>query len=230
RYTVVPYGIVPVPESEIRPFDVQSPLAEFEVLFVGRLEKRKGVGVLFKAIPQVLADVPNVRFRIVGADNSAFDGFQRRTGLTYRDYFARHYARYTSRVIFEGEVSDTRLQQLYQQCDLFVLPSLYESFGLVYLEAMNYAKPVIGCWTGGVPEVIEQGVSGALVAPGSDKALAAMIVELLQSPCKLHDYGMAGRHQVLEKFSYLQMARRFAEVYRRVIRRAADSPETLSLR
>ncbi|MFN2224953.1 MAG: glycosyltransferase, partial [Anaerolineae bacterium] len=85
--------------------------------------------------------------------------------------------------------------------------------------AMNYAKPVVGCQAGGVPEVIEQGTTGLLVEPGRADALAEAIVSLLQSPARLRDMGLAGRSRVVEQFSYLQMARRFESAYRCMIRR-----------
>ncbi|MGB0386107.1 MAG: glycosyltransferase [Ardenticatenaceae bacterium] len=217
EYTIVPYGIVPAPDDAVRPFDLKRTSDKLTVLFVGRLEKRKGILDLFQAIPSVLKQVPNATFIIAGADNSRHDGFQRRTGTDYPTYFANRYRKVRSHVKFMGRVSDETLHELYQSCDLFVAPSLYESFGLIYIEAMNYAKPVIGCRAGGIPEVIDDGVTGLLVDPGAAKALAEAIVSLLKSPRKLYELGMAGRQQVLEKFTYIQMARHFERVYRAVL-------------
>lgn len=218
RYTIVPYGIIPVPDDEVRPFNPDSKTDRLTVLYVGRLEHRKGILDLFAAIPLVLRQVENVRFVIAGADNSQHDGFQRQTGLTYPAYFASQYGNFVPVVDFLGPVSEETLRGLYQSCDLFVAPSLFESFGLIYLEAMNYAKPVIGCYGGGVPEVIDHGLTGLLTEPGSAPALAEAIISLLRSPQKLYEMGMAGREQVLQKFHYLKMADRFAQVYRWVIR------------
>lgn len=215
---VIQPGIVPVPESEIRPFSLDRCKESYTVLFVGRLEKRKGILDLFQAIPLVVERMPNVRFFIAGADNSLHDGFQRKAGMTYPTYFARNFSKYTPYVEFLGEVTDERLQRLYQSCDVFVAPSLYESFGLVYLEAMNYAKPVVGCWTGGVPEVVENGVTGILVEPGAPKALAEALVSLLKSPEKMREMGIAGRQRLLERFTYIEMAKSFETVFRETLR------------
>ncbi len=217
HYSIVPHGIVPVSEDMVRPFNLERLPEIFTVLYVGRLEKRKGILDLFQAIPQVLKRISKVRFVIVGSDNSQNDGFRQRTGIDYPTYFADHYQDSTAHVQFLGGISDDRLQQLYQSCDLFVAPSLYESFGLVYLEAMNYAKPVIGCRAGGIPEVIDDGVSGVLVDPGAPVALAEAIASLLHSPLKLREMGLAARQRVLDKFTYIQMARGFERVYRSVI-------------
>jgi glycosyltransferase involved in cell wall biosynthesis len=219
RCTIVPYGIVPVADELTRPFELEAQRDAFTVLFVGRLEKRKGIIELFEAIPAVLAAVPHVRFVIAGADNSRHDGFFERNNNTYPGFFAKTYAAVADRVAFLGAVSDEQLTELYQTCDLFVAPSLYESFGLIYLEAMNYAKPVIGCRAGGVSEVVAHGVSGLLVEPGQARPLAEAIIGLLRSPAQLREMGLAGRAQVVKTFNYVHMARNFATAYRLAIQR-----------
>lgn len=217
RYSIVPYGIVPAPEEAVRPFPVDRPPDALTVLFVGRLEKRKGILDLFAAIPQVLAQLPNARFVIVGADNSQQDGFQKQHGMSYDSYFRHTYPRWAASVSFTGAVSDEELQRRYQSCDLFVAPSLYESFGLIYLEAMNYAKPVVGCNTGGVPEVVTHESDGLLVDPGEPDQLARAITRLLQSPARLREMGLTGRQRLLADFTHVAMAARFAAAYRQVL-------------
>jgi glycogen synthase len=219
-HEVLPYGIAPVAETEVRLYDCSRPNPAaggggrpLEVLFLGRLEKRKGIVDLLSAIPQVVAAAPYVRFTIAGADNSLYDGFQARTGQTYPAWFAHQHPDMAPYVQFLGGVSDEQLNQLYQSCDLFVAPSLYESFGLIYLEAMNYGKPVIGCRAGGIPEVVEDGVTGILVKPEAPQALAEAILRLMCSPELLHSMGLAGRRRLLDRFTYLHMARSFAAAY-----------------
>jgi len=226
RRTIVPYGIVPAGEESVRPFDLSragKPDNELTVLFVGRLGKRKGITDLFEAIPKVLAKVPHVRFVIAGADNSPHDGFAHKTGLSYPAYFAQKYAAFAPRVTFMGAVSDDELQSLYQTCDLFVAPSLYESFGLVYLEAMNYAKPVIGCRAGGIPEVVDHDVTGLLVEPEAPQQLAEALLKMLQSPDHLRSMGLEARQQVKSRFSYSKMASDFASAYHIAIARHTNA-------
>ena len=216
-FTVIPHGIEPAPEEAVRPFPLTGSPAARTVLYVGRLERRKGILDLFAAIPAVLKAQPAARFILAGADNSGADGFQRKTGLSYPAYFARQHPQLADRVVFLGHVTDAQLQELYQSCDLFVAPSLYESFGLIYLEAMNYAKPVIGCRAGGIPEVIDDGVGGLLVDPEAPEQLAAAILRLVASPTLLHEYGLAGRRRLLTHFTHVAMAQQFAALYRRVL-------------
>ncbi|MCB9006625.1 MAG: glycosyltransferase [Ardenticatenaceae bacterium] len=227
QFRIIPHGIIPVEEDLVRPFNPNTPPATLTVLYLGRLEKRKGIQDLFAAIPQVLAQVPNVQFIIAGADNSHRDGFQQQTGLTYAAHFQRQYAQFASQVSFLGQVSEEKLNQLYQSCDLFVAPSLYESFGLIYLEAMNYGKPVIGCRAGGIPEVVDDGVTGLLAEPEAPADLAEAILKMLQNPSLLREMGLAGRQRLLEKFTHVQMAQQFAEVYRQVIAQRERSKEAV---
>jgi len=223
---VIPYGIEPVSQEQIRPFPYHAPPEKLTVLYVGRLEKRKGIQDLFTAIPHVLQRMPNVEFIIAGADNSIHDGFQSQTGMDYFTFFSKNYPGYLSKVRFLGEVSEEQLNSLYQSCDLFVAPSLYESFGLIYLEAMNYAKPVIGCRAGGIPEVVDDGVTGRLVDPNSPKQLAEAIVTLLKSPRLLYEYGLAGRQRLLNQFTHVHMARGFERIYRLVLSKTRPGPRS----
>jgi glycosyltransferase involved in cell wall biosynthesis len=221
--SIVAHGIEPVDDVDVRPFDAEGGRTARSVLYVGRLERRKGILDLFAAIPEVLRRVPDARFLVAGADNSASDGFERRTGRRYDEFFEERHPEAAHAVSFLGHVSEARLAQLYQSCDLFVAPSLHESFGLIYLEAMNYAKPVVACRAGGVPEVVAHGETGILVDPESPKALAEAIVTLLGSPTRLREMGLAGRARLLERFTHLAMARAFAEIYRSLVSRDAAS-------
>ncbi|MBI5583984.1 MAG: glycosyltransferase [Deltaproteobacteria bacterium] len=215
--TTIPIGIVPVPDELVSPYPLKPEKDHFTILFLGRLEKRKGILDLFQAIPAVLKHFPRTSFIIAGADNSDNDRFKIKTGLTYSAYFQNHFKKEAERVRFLGYVSEEAAQDLYKKCDLFVAPSLYESFGLIYLEAMNYGKPVIGCRAGGVPEVIDHGKSGILVDPGVPKELAEAILSLLQSPLSLREMGLAGREKLIREFHYLTMAKGFEAVYKEIL-------------
>jgi len=214
---IVSHGIVPVADEQVSPFPIIRPNPQFTVLFLGRLEKRKGIMDLFQAIPLVLREFPQTKFIIAGEDNSDHDEFKMKSGLDYITYFQSQYPECVSQVEFKGWVSDEAASELYRTCDLFVAPSLYESFGLIYLEAMNYGKPVIGCFCGGVPEVVEHKRTGLLVDPGAPKALAEAVISLFRSPGVLREMGLAGRNRLLDKFHYLKMARGFERIYREVL-------------
>jgi glycosyltransferase involved in cell wall biosynthesis len=217
RHGIVPYGMLPTPDREVETLRERSD-EEVKVLFVGRLEGRKGILDLFAAIPLVLDRFPNTRFIIAGSDNSEQDGFLKEHKIDYPTFFQRHYRSYTPQVDLLGFVDEDRLDELYRSCDLFVAPSLYESFGLIYLEAMNQCRPVIGCSAGGPKDIIVDGETGRLVPPESPQQLAEAIIELVGSQTLRHDMGLAGRRRLLEKFSHTAMAQGFVELYRRAIK------------
>lgn len=215
RHAVVHYGLEPAPDAEVSLLEDHG--GDVTVLFVGRLEGRKGILDLFEAIPRVLREQPRARFVIAGEDNSRHDGFFARTGLDYPAYFRKRHGSAVGRVEFRGFVPDDRLGELYRSCDLFVAPSLYESFGLIYLEAMNYARPTIGCRAGGPQEIIVDGETGFLVPPENAERLAEAIGKLVGDPALRREMGRAGRARLLERFTHTAMARGFVELYRRVL-------------
>jgi glycosyltransferase involved in cell wall biosynthesis len=217
-----PYGMVPAPEELIEPLSGTDP-EEPTVLFVGRLEKRKGILDLFDAIPAVLAAHPRARFVVAGSDNSHEDGFRAEHRSDYPTYFRTHCPEAGSSVDFRGFVDEASLEDLYRGCDLFVAPSLYESFGLIFLEAMNWAKPVIGCAAGGPEEIVVDGETGLLVPPGNAQRLAAAINQLLASSEKRREMGLAGRARLVEEYSHLSMARGFERLYRPLIDRPVEA-------
>jgi glycogen(starch) synthase len=187
------------------------PSGRVTVLFVGRLEPRKGIDILLAAIPRVLADHPQVDFRIVGDDSLPIPGAK----VSYKTDFLKSAAGAASggRVHFGGRVGQDELLAEYAACDIFVAPSRFESFGLVFLEAMRETKPVIGCQAGGMPEIIEDGVNGLLVAPADSEALAAAILELAASAPLRAEMGAAGRRIFDEKFTSERMAETSADLY-----------------
>ena len=106
------------------------------------------------------------------------------------------------------------MANFYEDCDIFVAPSLYESFGLVYLEAMARGKAVIGCRTGGVPEVVLDGRTGILVPPGDAAALADAILHLVNDGGLAEQLGAAGLQRYRELFTLDAMASQSLDLYR----------------
>ncbi len=209
------HGIIPLPEEDVSPLEVtRAPV----ILYLGRLEGRKGVLDLFHAIPNVLSAFPNARFWFAGRDNSRGDGFWGRYGMDYPSYFAQTYPAYKRSVEFLGYVPDTALPTLFRRCALFVAPSRYESFGLIHVEAMNHARPVIGCDAGGTRDIIVHGETGYLVTPEAANELADAIMDGLGNMTRLRDMGRAGRARMLAKFTHLHMGRAVSDLYRQVIR------------
>ena len=189
-----------------------------EVLFVGRLEPRKGVDVLLACAPDLLARHGDLEITIAGDDSvPTLDG------STMREHFERTApVEVASRVRFLGPVDDDALLSLYARCAVVVVPSRYESFGLMLLEAMMFAKPVVAADVGGMREIVVEGETGYLVPAGDPAALRAALEALLADPGLRDRLGAAGRRRYEEQYSQEQMVRGAVRFYRSVMSRAKD--------
>jgi glycogen(starch) synthase len=160
------------------------------VLFVGRLEDRKGIDILLAAVPELVRRHSDVGFTIVGEDSRPMTD-----GLTHRQRFEASTAwpEVADHVRFLGRVDDDELHGLYAGCDVFVAPSRFESFGLILLEAMMFAKPLVASDIGGMAEIVVEGENGRLVPPGDSRALGDAIDRLVSSADLRQRFGSASR-------------------------------------
>lgn len=138
------------------------------VLSVGRIVHEKGVQVLIEAVPQILRQQPHTKFVIAGT-GPYLPSLQ---ALAHERGVADH-------CIFTGFIPDDVRDKLYQVADVAVIPSLYEPFGIVALEAMSYGCPVIVSETGGLAEVVRAHETGILTRPGDPASLAWGILHSL---------------------------------------------------
>ena len=198
---IVPHGIALPPAAELPP--PPPPGRPVRILFVGRFEHRKGIDVLLGAIPAVLDAAPDALFTLAGLDPENH----------WTDRFRREHPRLADRVAFAGRLSAEALRAAYRDCDVFVAPSRYESFGLIYVEAMAWAKPVVGCRAGGIPAVVTDGETGLLVPPGDTPALAEALARLARDPALRARLGAAARADVDARFSREALARASIELY-----------------
>ena len=106
--------------------------------------------------------------------------------------------------------------------DIFVLSSTTEGLGTSLLDAMACGKPIVATAAGGIPEVVEDGVTGLVVPPRDHEALARAIVTLLKDPNKRRQFGSAGLARVRERFSAERMVQETVRVYQRVAKRAHE--------
>ena len=183
-----------------------------EFLYVGRFESRKGADVLLAALPAVAAACPNARFTLAGSQGD---------GAFWREFETRHPELAQTRVRALGRVSPDELNALYRRCSVLVAPSRYESFGLIYAEAMSHGKPVIGCDAGGIPEVVSHGVTGLLAKPGDVASLVAHMTKLGTDATLRTRMGIAARRDFLARFSADKMAQRSIACYESVLRTAS---------
>jgi glycosyltransferase involved in cell wall biosynthesis len=178
------------------------------VLFVGALEKRKGVEYLLRATSKVLVENENVKVIVVG-DGSEKSSLQDLARSLKIDHM----------VSFTGYVTDRRLRDLYEISDVFVLPSLHETFGLVLLEAMSHKKPIVATKTSGAIELVKPGFNGLLVEQRDPEQLATAIIKILSRKDYGQQLGENGRC-FAKKFGWEKTLREYAELYDQVNRNA----------
>jgi len=184
------------------------------ILYVGRLERIKGVDVLVKAIPKVLKQLPVAEFILIGADSNTGVG-----GISLKQELFSFLQKYNcmDKVKFIDRQERKSLVKFYQNCDIFVVPSLYESFSYTCLEAMACCKPVIGSNVGGLSEIIQDNVSGVLIPPGDSTALAEALIKLGRDRNLRERLGMLARRQVEERYSRERVAEQTIRLYERVV-------------
>ena len=209
RLGFVPHGM------EDRPQDVTPITAAgtVEVLFVGRLEGRKGIDTLLACIPSLAAEFSDAHFTVVGDDS-----LREADGMTVRGRFEASVEgrALADRVRFLGPVDDSELLGRYAGCDVFVAPSRFESFGLILLEAMRFAKPVVACRVGGMAEVVEDGGNGFLVEAGDVEGLRAALAALIASPQLRAEFGERSRQLFEERYTIAAMVHGMNREYDRI--------------
>jgi glycosyltransferase involved in cell wall biosynthesis len=170
------------------------------VCSVGRLDKQKGQTYLLSAAKDVVAQVPDVVFLVVG-DGPAFASLkEQRDRLGLADS-----------VIFTGHRDD--VPDLLAMSDVVALPSLWEGGPITLFEAMSVGKPVVGTPVGLMPEVIEEGRTGHLVPVEDAESLAARLVELLDHPERAAKMGKEA-HKAVQKYDLSNAVERLTGLYR----------------
>ncbi len=192
---------------------------ELTVLYVGRLERFKGVTILAEAIPHVLREFPNVRFVLAGEDRPTpqSESQHRELELQLRA------SNVLSQVKFLGRVDHFQLEDWYSSADICVVPSMYESFSYTCAEAMAAGKPVVATRVGGIPETVCDGLSGVIVEPGDAGEFAEAIVRLLKDETRRIAMGRAGRAKVLREFDPIRVAQQNLEVYQQARRNSLSA-------
>jgi glycosyltransferase involved in cell wall biosynthesis len=169
------------------------------IVYMGRLSQRKGIKYLIQAMPEVLERVPEARLRIGGSGER--EGVLRK--LTAK-------LGLEDSVEFLGFVPDEDLPDLYASGSVFCMPSVYEGFGMVMLEAMASSMPVVAFRTGGVPEVVEDGVTGY---QADAETLGDRLARVLEDPKGAAEMGRKGRRSVEDNFTVENMAKRTMAVW-----------------
>jgi glycosyltransferase involved in cell wall biosynthesis len=215
RASVVPCG---VDVDLFTPHDGPASVAAdrpFRLLSVGRLVERKGTADIITA----LADLPDTELVVAGgpsADALVLDPEVQRLQQVARGLGVE------DRVRFTGGLPRERMPEVFCSADVVVAVPWYEPFGIVPLEAMACARPVVGTAVGGMLDTIAPGVTGELVPPRAPHRLASVLRELLDDPRRRSAYGSAGADRVRAGYLWDQVAEQTEAVYARVAARVGS--------
>lgn len=218
RVDVIGLGVDPEPFDDVDAAAAKRALGfgDHPVIgFIGQLGVHKGVDTLLEAMPAIWERRPETRVLIAGSHTEFAAQIEERV--------AQYDAASREKVVLHYDFDEAQKPRLFGAVDAFVYPSGYESFGVAFLEAWAAGKPVIGCRSGAVPDVIRDGQDGVLVPFRDAEALAAAALGLLENPEWARGMGLIGRERVWDRHTWPAVARRFRESYARTVaRRAAD--------
>jgi phosphatidylinositol alpha-1,6-mannosyltransferase len=171
----------------------------------GRLDPRKGHDVVIRALPEIVAQHPDVVYLVTGTGESEPVLRELASSLGMG-----------SHAVFAGVVGEEALPEIYSLAEIVLVPSRrvgfsIEGFGIVCLEAAAAGKPVIAGRSGGLPSAIVDGETGVLVDPESPRAIAGAALALLGDPARARAMGRCGRARVVRHFDRRAFARRIAD-------------------
>jgi glycogen(starch) synthase len=207
RITVIPNGIDPADLPQPGAAELARLRSGFAapeerlVLLIGRLVYEKGFQLALEAMPRLIAAVPGTRFLVAGSGTHEEELRKQARELGLMEHGT-----------FLGWIGDDVLRSLYGIADLTVVPSIYEPFGLVALEAMASGCPVIVADTGGLREVVPHELAGLRFRPRDPEALAEVAIRVLTDP-DLEARLVAEAHEHVRRFDWTDIAAQTAEVY-----------------
>ena len=184
------------------------------LLFVGRITKAKGLLILIKALARVKSEFDEeMKLVVIGGDVSGVMHSEKESSEKKRLKKAINKLNLEEDVIFLGPVERERLPYYYSIADVCVVPSLYESFGLVAVEAMACGTPVIASKVGGLAHTVKEGYSGMHFVPGRSDHLAKVLLKLITDSEKMEEIGINARLRAAKQFGLEKTVKQIKELY-----------------
>lgn len=192
-----PHGIADISAEQVARGRKHRKLAKgpVRILYVSRLEQRKGLDLLLLAGAALMKEGADIQIEVVGRDSYAHD-----PARSVKQQFLGTHPQCAARITFHGELAESDLAELYETADVFCVPSRYESFGIIYVEAMRYALPVVALDTGGVPDIVVDGETGLLCSKKTAAAVQSALQRLIADHALRLRMGDAGRERFVRYF------------------------------
>jgi glycogen(starch) synthase len=187
------------------------------ILYFGRLEQRKGVLDFANAIPSILKKFPETKFRFLGRSLQSPVN-----GMNMREYISQLLNNYADSIEFINEVNPTEVPKQLAMADICILPSIWESYGFVCLEAMAAARGVIATNSGGMKEILDNGRVGLLVPPNNPGEIAEAAIKLLGNVDMRVRLGKEARARVLNSYDTDTIYKLHIKSYLRTIQEKAE--------
>ena len=178
---------------------------EINILFVATLVERKGSKYLIEAYSKLYNKYPNITLTIAGG------------GKLFQEM--KNYAKLlglNNKIFFTGVINHNQVMEFMSKCDIFVMPSWNEAFGVVYLEAMSFKKPIIACKNEGITDVINDGVEGMLVTPRNSDSIIEKLIVLIENEKLRNEMGERG-YQKIKSLTWKNNALETLKVYNKIV-------------
>jgi glycosyltransferase involved in cell wall biosynthesis len=222
------YNGVDVSQFTAETYSTEKTKKKKTLICVGRITPEKGLHIVIDAFNTLAYSYPDLELCLIGQERITPAEFLIELSddprvRSLKAFYPGSYKKrimeslapaLASRVSLSGHVSHSEIVSKYYDAMIFINASFYESFGIPVAEAMACGLPVIATRAGGVPEIVENGLSGLLVEPGDADALAAAVTKLLENSTLRDSLAQAGRERVRERFNWDSIAGELAEFYR----------------
>lgn len=176
------------------------------ITFVGKLSVLKGMIAFTKAIPLILERNPSYKINIVGRDEIE-------NGISMKLFMQAHLKRYANSLFFTGALTSEELEKIYAQTQIFVLPSLWENYPTVLLEAFAAGCSVVASNRGGIPEIIVNNENGILFNPTNFKELANKVNFLIENKHQRLKFAQSGQAFINNYFGNNKLVNKLLEIY-----------------
>lgn len=225
KISVIPGGVdrrifFPINKTEARK-KINAKDEDFIVLFVGRLEWRKGIGTLIYASELIKKEIPNLKVIIIGGkihghqkNIDDFYEYQRLLGIVKEKHLE-------GAVYFTGSIEHNRLPFFYSAADVFVVPSYYEPFGLVTLESMACKTPVVASMVDGLMATIQDNETGLFFTPRQAGDLKDKVIQLYQSKALRSVLAENAYKKIITNYSWKNIAQQISDIYDALIQKHA---------